>query len=91
MVKLTFLEDLLRRRSAFARPLHLAHTVRPLDRRLRKGEVDRLFLIFRHLDAFDLVELLDAALHLLGLGRLCAEAIDEGFKVLDALALVLDT
>ena len=45
-------------------------------------------LVGRHLDALDLVQLLDAALHLLGLGGLIAEAIDEGFQLLDALALV---
>ena len=56
-------------------------------RRLRKGEVDDgLFL--RQLDALDLVELLDAALDLLCLGGLIAEAIDEGFQMLDVLALV---
>ena len=55
--------------------------------RLREGEVnDRLFL--RQLDALDLVEFLDAALHLLRLGGLIAEAVDEGLKVLDVLALV---
>ena len=47
---------------------------------------DRLFV--GDLDALDLVELLDAALHLLGLGGLVAEAVDEGFELLDALALV---
>jgi hypothetical protein len=47
---------------------------------------DRLFE--RNFDALDLVEFLDAALHLLGLGGLVAEAVDEGFELLDALALV---
>ena len=56
--------------------------------RLRKGEVDGL-LVRRNLDALDLLQLLDAALHLLGFGRLIAEAVDEGFELLDALALVL--
>ena len=46
-------------------------------------------LVRRNLDALDLLQLLDAALHLLGLGRLVAEAIDEGLELLDALALVL--
>ena len=56
-------------------------------RRLRELEVDdRLF--FRNLDALDLFELLDAPLHLLGLGGLVAEAVDEGFKMLDLVALV---
>jgi hypothetical protein len=54
---------------------------------LRKREVDGL-LVGRNLDALDLVELLDAALHLLGLGRLRAKAIDERFQLLDAVALV---
>ena len=46
-------------------------------------------LLLRDLDAFDLVELLDAALHLLGLGGLVAEAVDECFEVVDAVLLVL--
>ena len=45
-------------------------------------------LFGRELDALDLVQFLDAALHLLGLGGLIAEAVDEGFQLLDALALV---
>ena len=53
-----------------------------------KREVDGL-LVLRNLDALDLLQLLDAALHLLGLGGLVAEAVDEGFELLDALALVL--
>ena len=40
------------------------------------------------LDSLDLFQFLDAALHLLGLGRLVAEAVDEHFQLLDALALV---
>ena len=55
---------------------------------LRKGEVDGL-LVRRNLDAFDLFQLLDAALHLLGLRRLGAKAVDERLKLLDAVALVL--
>ena len=56
--------------------------------RLRDGEVDgRLF--FRHFDALDLFQFLDARLDLLGLGGLVAEAVDEGFERLDAVALVL--
>ena len=39
-------------------------------------------------DALDLLQLLDPALHLLGLGRLVAKAVDEDFQLLDALALV---
>ena len=46
-------------------------------------------LLFRRdLDAFDLVELFDPALHLLGLGGLVAEAVDEGFEMVDAILLV---
>ena len=45
-------------------------------------------LFFGNLDALDLFQFLDARLHLLGLGGLGAEAVDEGFKVLDLLALV---
>ena len=40
------------------------------------------------LDALDFFEFLDADLHLLGLGGLVAEAVDEGFELLDAVALV---
>ena len=54
---------------------------------LRKGEVNGLFFL-RQLDALDLLQFLDPALHLLGLGRLVAEAVDEDFQLLDALALV---
>ena len=54
---------------------------------LRKGEVNRL-LLGRQLDALDLLEFLDPALHLLGLGRLVAEAVDEGFELLDPLLLI---
>ena len=45
-------------------------------------------LFRRQLDALDLFEFLDAALHLLRLGGLVAEAVDEGFQLLDAFALV---
>ena len=54
---------------------------------LRERKVDRLFFR-RNLDALDLLQFLDAALHLLGLGRLVAEAVDEDFELLDAVALV---
>ncbi len=55
---------------------------------LRKAEVDGL--LFRgNLDALNLLQLFDAALHLLGLGRLRAKAVDEGLELLDAIALVL--
>ena len=46
-----------------------------------------VFLV--HLDAFDFLQLLDATLHLHGLGSLVAETLDEGFSVLDLLLLVL--
>ncbi len=78
-------EDLLRA-VALCQPLRLNHHA-ARGRRLRKLEVDdRLF--FGNLDALDLFELLDARLHLLGLGGLGAEAIDEGFEVLDLVALI---
>ncbi len=52
-----------------------------------KREVDDgLFL--RQLDALDFFELLDAALDLFCLGGLIAKAIDEGFQVVDVLALI---
>src|SRR5205823_8222751 len=54
---------------------------------LRKRKVDRL-LLFRQLDAIHLFEFLDPALHLLGLGRLITETIDEYFQLLDTLPLV---
>ena len=54
---------------------------------LREGEVDGLFF-FRQFDALDLLQFLDPALHLLGLGGLVAEAVDEDFQLLDAIALV---
>jgi hypothetical protein len=44
--------------------------------------------IVRHHDALNLLQFLDARLHLLGLGRLIAEAIDERFEILDALLLI---
>ena len=46
-------------------------------------------LFRRNFDALDLLQFLDAALHLLGLGRLGAEAVDERLELFDALALVL--
>ena len=59
-------------------------------RRLGKSEVDdRLFLW--NLDALDLFEFLDARLHLLGLGGLRAEAVNERFKMLDLIALIACT
>ena len=55
--------------------------------RLLEGKVDYL-LFFRQFDAVDLFQFLDAALHLLGFGRLIAETIDENLQLLDALALI---
>ena len=46
-------------------------------------------LVGRDLDQLDLLQLLDAALHLLRLGRLRAEAVDERLQLLDLVALVL--
>ena len=45
-------------------------------------------LVGRNLDAFDFLELLDAGLHLPGLGGLVAEAVDEGLQLFDAFALI---
>ena len=42
----------------------------------------------RHLDGHDLVEQLDPALHLRGLGRLIAEAIDEHLDARDLVVLL---
>ena len=55
--------------------------------RLRETKMDGLF-IRRNFDALDLLEFLDAALHLFGFGRLRAEAVDESFELLDAVALI---
>ena len=53
-------------------------TMRPLGLGCGKAEVDGL-LLGGNFDALDLFQFLDAALHLLGLGGLVAEAVDEGF------------
>ncbi len=71
---------------ALRQALRLSHGA-PRGRRLGKLEVND-GLGFGNLDALDLFQFLDARLHLLGLGGLVAEAVDEGLKVLDALALV---
>src|SRR3974390_1252657 len=55
---------------------------------LREAEVDGLFF-GRNLDPLDLLQLLKAALYLLGLRRLITEAVDERLKLLDAFSLVL--
>src|SRR5262245_19367636 len=57
-------------------------------RRLGELEADRLPPA-RRLDALDLLEPLDPALDLAGLGRLVAEAIDEGLHVGDLALLRL--
>ena len=62
--------------------------MRPLGFGCGKAEVDGL-LFRRNLDSLDPLQFLDAALHLLGLGGLVAEAVDEGFELLDAVLLVL--
>ena len=49
--------------------------------------MNRLFFR-RDLDALDLFQFFNSALHLLGLGRLVAKAVDEYFQLLDAVALV---
>ena len=49
--------------------------------------MDRL-LLNRDLDPLDLLQLLDAALDLLRFGGLVTKASDEGFQMLDVLALV---
>ena len=54
---------------------------------LRKREVDGLLFVGQ-LDALDLFQFFDAALDLFGFGGLIAEAADERFQLLDALALV---
>ncbi len=61
--------------------------MRPLGLGCGKRKMDGL-LFRRNLDALDLFQFLDAALHLLGLGGLVAEAVDEDFELLDAVALV---
>ena len=55
--------------------------------RLRETKMDGL-LVRRNFDALDLLEFLDAALHLFGFGRLRAEPVDERFELLDPVALV---
>ena len=66
--------------------MELRHNA-PARLRLRKGEVDRVF-IGRHLDALDLFQFLDAALDLLRLGRRRAEAVDERLQSLNPVPLI---
>ena len=68
-----------------ARVLQLEHHAAALGRG-GELEVDALAL-GRHLEALDLLEHLDAALHLRRLGRLVAEAVDELLDALDLLVL----
>ncbi len=71
---------------ALACLLHGSHRAAGLGR-LRKPEVHhRLFV--RNLDPFDPLQFLDPALHLLGLGRLVAKALDKRLQVLNLLPLV---
>src|SRR5208283_1734315 len=56
----------------------------------RKRNCGRLLRSFRRLEAFELVELLDAALHQTRLARLVAEAADETLHVLDFEPLPLE-
>ena len=46
-------------------------------------------LLGRQLDSFDLLQLLDPALHLPRLGGLIAEAVDEHFQMVDTLLLIV--
>ena len=71
---------------ALGHVLELGHNP-PAGLGLRKREVNGLFFL-RDLDALDLVQFFDAALHLLGFCRLVAKAVDERFQLLDALALI---
>ena len=68
-----------------AHALQLEHHA-PALRRRRKLEVNALAL-GRHFEALDLLEHLDAALHLRRFGRLVAEAVDELLDALDLLVL----
>ena len=45
-------------------------------------------LLFGNLDAFNLFQFFNAALYLLGLGGLRAEAVDEGFQMLNLQSLI---
>ena len=65
------------------------HRVSTRCHRREEGEVHRRAINVLHFDAVNLRELLDAALHLHGLGRLVAEALDKVFGRLDLLLLIL--
>ena len=75
-------------RSPYAlRTCFSSSTVRPLLRAGREVEVD-LLALGRHLDRHDLLEHLDAALHLRRLRRLVAEAVDEHLDARDFFVLL---
>ena len=72
--------------------IDLGHSIKfghdaPAGLGLRKRKVNGLFFR-RDFDPLDLFQFLDAALHLLRLRGLVAEAIDEYFQLLDAVALI---
>src|SRR5581483_12076710 len=54
---------------------------------LREAEMNGL-LLRRQLDALNLFELFDAALHLAGLGGLVAETVDKDFQMMNSFLLV---
>ena len=84
-VKVDLLEH-LERAVRLRRVLHFQHRAAALGAR-GKAEVNALPL-GRHLDRHHLLEQLDAALHLRGLGRLVAEAIDEHLHARDFFVLL---
>ena len=49
----------------------------------------RLTIYLFDLDTLDLLQLFDPTLHLVALGRLVAEALDEALEILDLLLLIL--
>ena len=67
--------------------LAVSSTVRPLFAQDGEVEVD-LLALGRHLDRHDLLEHLDAALHLRGLRRLVAEPVDEHLDARDFFVLL---
>ena len=52
-------------------------------------EVHRLTVDLFDLDTLDLLQLFDPTLHLVALGRLVAEALDEALEILELLLLIL--
>ena len=57
--------------------------------RRREFQVQGGVILLIHLDDIQFLQLLDARLHLVGLGSLVAETLDEVFRVLYLLLLVL--